>query len=271
MTFEFSGDVDTTLLGEQIVTIIATDAAGNFTSMSTSMYVIKDTEKPVIYGVKPLIFSEGETVSYRKGISAVDNCDGEVNVIVDSSRVNTSVAGVYYVTYTASDSAGNTATASTTVTIGAINRQRVDELADRLISRIITSTMTQRQKAEAIYNWCAVNIRYSSATSHLMGYFNQAAYTGLTKYYGNCYTYYAVASALLTRVGIENIEIHRNDPTRPHYWNLVKMDGSWYHFDTCPQPSPHRLRVFLLTDSEVRAFPLDYYYNFDASNYPATP
>ncbi len=271
VTFTFGGEIDTSLLGEQVVTVIATDAAGNFTSSSTSMYVIKDTEKPVIHGVKSLVYSIGETVSYRSGVYATDNCDGEVNVTVDASGVNTNIPGVYNVIYSASDSSGNTATVTARVTIGSISRQAVDELADKILAKIVTDSMTQREKAEAIYNWCSVNIRYSSATSYLMGYFNQAAYTGLTRYYGNCYTYYAVSSALLTRVGIENIEIHRNDPARPHYWNLVKMDGEWYHFDTCPQPAPHKLKVFLLTDSEVRAFPLDYYYSFDSSSYPATP
>lgn len=104
-----------------------------------------------------------------------------------------------------------------------------------------------------------------------MGYFNKAAYSGFTRHYGNCYTYYAVASALLTRAGIENIEIHRNSTTNPHYWNLVKMDGAWYHLDTCPQPAGHSLEVFLLKDAEVRAFSLAYYYNFDLTQFPATP
>ena len=271
VTFTFSETVDTSNMGEQTVTIIATDEAGNFTSMSTSMYVIKDTTKPVIYGVKPIVAYEGETVLYRNGVYASDDRDGNVAVTVNSSSVNNSVAGTYYVTYTASDSSGNTRTATTTVTIMAISRQSVDDLADQVLAKIVTDSMTDREKAHAIYNWCRQNIRYSSITSHLMGHFNKAAYTGFTKHYGNCYTYYAVASALLSRVGIENIEIHRNDPTRPHYWNLVKMDGSWYHFDTCPQPSPHRLKVFLLKDSEVRAFPLSYYYDFDASQFPPTP
>ncbi len=271
VSFTFSESADTSYIGEQTVTIIATDEAGNFTSMSTSMYVIKDTTKPIIYGVKPITAYEGETILYRNGVYTSDDRDGSVAVTVNSSAVNNSVAGTYYVTYTASDSSGNTRTATTTVTIMAISRQSVNDLADQVLAKIVTDSMTDRDKAHAIYNWCRQNIRYSSITSHLMGHFNKAAYTGFTKRYGNCYTYYAVASALLSRVGIENIEIHRNDPNRPHYWNLVKMDGAWYHFDTCPQPSPHRLKVFLLKDSEVRAFPLSYYYDFDASKFPPTP
>ena len=134
--------------------------------------------------------------------------------------------------------------------------------------------MTDREKARAIYDWCCENIKYSTLTSHLMGYYAKASYSGLTRHYGNCYTYYAVSSVLLTRAGITNIQIQRNSVTDPHYWNLVSIDGSWYHFDTCPQPPPNKLEVFLLTDSEVRAFSRNKvanYYNFSAENYPATP
>ncbi len=269
--FTFAEDIDTSAPGEQTVTVIATDAAGNSTSASTTMYIINDTARPVIYGVKPLTALEGETVSYRSGVYALDDKDGKVAVTVNSSGVNTNVAGTYYITYTATDSSKNTRTVTTTVTIKAVTRQSVNELADKILATIVTDTMDSRQKARAIYAWCVANISYSSSTSNLMGHFNRAAYSGFTKHYGNCYTYYAVASALLTRAGIENIEIHRNDSNRPHYWNLVKINGAWYHFDTCPQPAPYRLTVFLLTDSQVRAFPLSYYYNFDANNYPATP
>ena len=68
--------------------------------------------------------------------------------------------------------------------------------------------------------------------------------------------------------------IQRNIPDRPHYWNLVKIDGNWYHFDSCPHYDYAPLESFLLTDAEV----IDYstnaaegYYSFDSSLYPATP
>ena len=86
--------------------------------------------------------------------------------------------------------------------------------------------------------------------------------------------YYAVASALLTRAGIENMEIQRDNPASPHYWNLVKVNGCWYHFDTCPHYSGHWLQSFLLTDAQVRAYSeyeVPGYYSFDPSLYPATP
>ena len=134
--------------------------------------------------------------------------------------------------------------------------------------------MTDKQKALAIYNWCVGHLRYSTSTSHLMNKFIEAAYSGFTTHIGNCYTYYAVASALLTRAGIENIEIQRDNPQSPHYWNLVKIDGNWYHLDTCPKWKSHPIKTFLLTDKQVRnysLYELEGYYSFDASLYPATP
>ena len=107
-----------------------------------------------------------------------------------------------------------------------------------------------------------------------MGQFEKAAYSGLTTGAGNCYVYYAVASALLTRCGIENQMIERDSVTSPHYWNLVKVGGSWYHFDTCPHHEGCELYSFLLTDSQVAEYSQNVdpgYYSFDASRYPATP
>ena len=268
---EFASLPDTSVEGEYTVTVIATDSSGNKTEQSATLRVSKDCIPPVIHGVKNIVAYEGASVSYRSGVYAVDDNDGTVTVSVDASRVNANVAGVYTVTYTATDSDGNTATKTASVTIRQITTAVINELADEVLSKITTAGMSPREKARAIYDWCRVNIRYSTSTSHLMGHFNKAAYSGFTRRYGNCYTYYAVASALLTRAGIENIVINRNSTTNPHYWNLVKVDGAWYHLDTCPQPAGHRLDVFLLKDAQVRAFSLSYYYDFNASQFPATP
>ena len=61
--------------------------------------------------------------------------------------------------------------------------------------------MTEREKAKAIYDWCCENLKYSTVTSYLMGYYYKAAYSGYKLHYGNCYTYYAVARSLLTPRG----------------------------------------------------------------------
>ncbi len=262
---------DVSKAGDLTVGIIAIDASGNKTVEKTVLHVKRDNDAPVIYGVKNLTAYEGDSISYRQGVYAEDAHDGKVTVTVDASKVKTSTAGTYKVTYTATDKQGNTAKKTANVTIKAITIDAVNPLADKIIAQITTKSMTERQKARAIYDWCIKNIRYSTTTSHLMGYFAKAAYSGFKLGYGNCYTYYAVASVLLTRAGITNTMIQRNSTVNPHYWNLVQIGGKWYHFDTCPQPSPHKLEVFLLTTNELSKFTKQGYYSFTKSKYPATP
>ena len=261
-------------VGDYTVLIEAEDAHGNRTETETVLHVIADTTPPVIYGTANKTIVKGESVSFKKGVYAVDNRDGDVTFKVDSSAVNTGMAGTYPVTYTSTDSSGNTATATVYLTVVEITMDTVNSLADNILWQITNGSMTQREKAWAIYRWCTSSLSYSTRTSYLMGYYVDGAYSGFTIRSGNCYIYYAVSSVLLTRAGIENIMVQRNDPANPHYWSLVNMDGEWYHFDTCPHYAGHEMQCFLLTDAEVKHYSdteVANYYSFDASLYPATP
>lgn len=275
VTCTFAGDEPTSdVTGEYPVVIEAKDAHGNSTQEQTVLRVITDTTPPVIYGTASKTIVKGETVSFKKGVYAVDDRDGDVTFKVDSSAVNTNAAGTYPVTYTSTDSSGNTATATVYLTVVEITMDTVNSLADNILWQITNGSMTKREKAWAIYQWCTSSLTYSTRTSYLMGYYVDGAYSGFTIRSGNCYIYYAVSSVLLSRAGIENIVVQRNDPANPHYWSLVNMDGNWYHFDTCPHYAGHELQCFLLTDAEVKHYSdteVANYYSFDASLYPATP
>ena len=78
-----------------------------------------DTTKPVItlQGANPATATLGSTYS-DAGATATDNVDGTVDVVT-SGVVDTSVVGVNTITYTATDKAGNTATATRTVNVSA--------------------------------------------------------------------------------------------------------------------------------------------------------
>ena len=132
--------------------------------------------------------------------------------------------------------------------------------------------MTQRQKARAIYDWMTENISYVAYADKT--YWMRAAYHGFTGGKGDCYVYYAMSRILLDCAGIENLEIQRDDPAKPHFWNLVNCGDGWYHFDTCPHYKNYPLESFMLTDAEVRRYSetcVKDYYSFDESLYPATP
>ena len=132
--------------------------------------------------------------------------------------------------------------------------------------------MTERERLWAIYAWSVANLRYTAYADKTDVV--AAAYYGFRNGRGDCFVYYAVTRFLLTRAGIENLEIHRDNPEKPHFWNLVKFEGNWYHLDTCPHYAAHPLTCFLLTDAEVKAYSENHvedYYSFDATLYPPTP
>lgn len=144
----------------------------------------------------------------------------------------------------------------------------LDSMCDSILSGIIDDSMSQRQKAEAIYSWVRGNLRYNgrSATRDWV----EEAYQGIRRRRGDCYTYFAVSQALLTRAGFPSIEVIRytdND----HYWNLTQVDGNWYHFDTTPRSWGGT--YCLLTDAQMGALSAAHYncFAFDRSLYPPTP
>ena len=108
LTVTTTGSVDTETPGEYEITYSATDAAGNSATEVRKVIVeAKDTEPPEITLVM------GEVVHVKtgdlyvdEGAVATDIPDGELRVITEGT-VDTSKAGEYVITYSATDKAGN--------------------------------------------------------------------------------------------------------------------------------------------------------------------
>lgn len=271
-TFTDGKAPDFSAIGAHPVSITVTDLGGNSIELSAQLTVLPDTEGPVIYGVEDRVVYLGEGISYMKSVTALDNCDGEVHVKVDSSKVRPRQAGSYAVTYTAQDRAGNVTSRTVTFTIKAADLDALNERADSILASILREGMSERERARAIYNWVTWNMSYTAYADKTD--YVAAAFYGFNNKRGDCFVYYAMSRILLTRAGFENLEIHRNKPEQPHFWNLVKMPEGWYHFDTCPHYAAHPLDSFLLTDAQVKAYSENHvadYYSFDPVLYPATP
>jgi len=274
LTYTFTdGKVpDFSAVGAHSVSITVTDLGGNSIELSAQLTVLPDTEAPVLHGVTDRVIYLGEGISYLRGVSASDNCDGEVEVKVDSSKVRPRQAGSYAVTYSAEDRAGNVTSRTVTFTVKAADLDALNEIADGGLASILKPGMTERQRARAIYDWVTWNMSYTAYADKTD--YVAAAFYGFNNRRGDCFVYYAMSRVLLTRAGFENLEIQRDKPNQPHFWNLVKMPEGWYHFDTCPHYAAHPLVSFLLTDAQVKAYSENHvadYYSFDASLYPATP
>lgn len=119
ITFDTS-DVNFTKPGTYDVVISIIDQAGNETIEIFKIVVLQEKISPVISGTSNLTFERGTTdPNYLEGVSAIDNLDGDItsSIIVDSSEVDLDTPGVYNLTFSVSDAAGNETEVTITVTI----------------------------------------------------------------------------------------------------------------------------------------------------------
>lgn len=111
VTDKASGDVHT-------LTYTVTDKAGN-AATATRRVTVRDVVAPVITlsGQRELFVPLGGTLK-DPGATAQDDADGDLTAAIRrAGTVDTSVPGVYTLTYTVSDKAGNTASATRQVSV----------------------------------------------------------------------------------------------------------------------------------------------------------
>ena len=226
--------------------------------------VIDDHLAPLIYGAHDIEAFIGDSIIYLDGITVTDDHDPDPVLAVDNSQVDVSEEGVYPVTYIASDETGNT----TSVTVELTMRIKPDryyepeelyELCTQLNEQygIYTQDMTDIEKAFRIFAWSSEHVYYAGTSDRTD--WTCAAYDGLTTLRGDCYTYYAVNRAFLDMEEIPNLLVERYPVTwSPHYWNLVYLDGAWYHCDSLAFSSPHGY-YFMCAVQDLN--PYDHLYN----------
>lgn len=117
VTTKLTPELSTATAGVYTITVEVTDINGNLTTADCKLTVLKDDEAPVFSGLTELSTDKGQKPNYTSGVSATDNRDGTVEFQYDTSNVDLSKPGTYYVTYTAVDAAGNTATEQRTLKV----------------------------------------------------------------------------------------------------------------------------------------------------------
>jgi hypothetical protein len=116
-----SSAVNTAVVGTYSVTYTVTDSDGNTTTETRTVNVVAGNP-PVItlVGADPQIIQKNDPY-VELGATATDVEDGDLTafIVIDSSSVNTSIVGTYTVTYTVTDSDGNTVIETRTVNVTA--------------------------------------------------------------------------------------------------------------------------------------------------------
>ncbi len=121
VTVSVSGAVNTAVAGGYTITYTATDAVGNSATATRTVNVtpVADTTPPVITlnGATVINLVVGATYT-ELGATALDNFDGTVAVST-TGMVNTAIAGLYIITYSATDAAGNDSSKTRTINLTA--------------------------------------------------------------------------------------------------------------------------------------------------------
>lgn len=118
------------------------------------------------------------------------------------------------------------------------------------------------ETARAIFTWVHSHISYQTVKGSLT--YEEAAYRGFSRKSGDCYVYFACAKMLLDCAGIPNLMVERFPVyTNGHYWNLVQLDGEWYHCDATVFRD-HPAMYFMCTDSQIN----DSHHAFNGALYP---
>ena len=111
-----TGSVDTNTVGTYEITYSASDSLGNTSEAIRTVYVVDRTPPVITLNGESSIEIEVFSSYTELNATASDEYDGNVSVIT-SGTVNTNVVGTYTITYTATDSAGNSSSKTRTVNV----------------------------------------------------------------------------------------------------------------------------------------------------------
>lgn len=104
-----------------------------------------------------------------------------------------------------------------------------------------------------IHDWIVKNVSYGMSTPY-----TDFAVGALGNRKAVCAGYAQCNQFLLSQVGIESIYVAANTTSEPHAWNLVKLDGHWFHVDCTwdrglgANPNVNHT-YFMLSDAELDA------------------
>jgi|GEM_PF-383696 len=263
----------------------AEDEYGNKTTGSyrIQITVSKDSVGPEIFGIGNQVINLNTPFDIRKGVTAKDNIDGDmtsqVNVI---GEVNTAKAGIYYITYQVTDSHGNLASQKRRIIVSTLYVPSDGDIQDLLNGEF----MTQSEYYEMLELICTFNDSIESDKEiNKISYINNYIYSLLSRgdinndgnYATRSYdvlvkkeanSRLAVAKAFKMICDYLNIECYivtGNDYSSNWAWNIVKIDGNYYHIDGYMNIlNGKESYVYLLSDTSM----INLGYSWKMSSYP---
>jgi hypothetical protein len=123
-----------------------------------------------------------------------------------------------------------------------------NEKVQEIISQIITSAMTTKGKIKAIHQYIVDHLTYDHTLTL------RSAYAALTGGVVVCQGYALLLDKMLEVAGIPSIIVTGSIPAGLHAWNIVQVDGKWYHIDSTNNDYCNFMELYMITDSQLAKF-----------------
>lgn len=146
----------------------------------------------------------------------------------------------------------------------------INKAVDKIITEKITNSTPTKEKIKIIHDYIIDNTEYDKLkyeNKEDTTYKSNTAYGVLIEGFGTCNGYADAMAIFLDKMNIINYKISNDE----HIWNLVYLDGKWYHLDlTWDDPisdmNINRDTYFLITTDALEKLN-DETHNFDKTIY----
>lgn len=148
------------------------------------------------------------------------------------------------------------------------SKEQIEELentATSILRNTITSDMDNEKKIKVIHDYIINTTKYDKDRSDnkVKIYHSDTAYGALIEHYAICGGYSDSMKLFLDKLEIPNYKISSEN----HIWNLVNLNGSWYHLDlTWDDPVTNtgedilEYDYFLITTEELQTLETDQHF-----------
>jgi hypothetical protein len=111
--------------------------------------------------------------------------------------------------------------------------EQLNKRVDKIIKEIIKPGMTDYEKEQAVHDYIITHARYD-IENYKKGTIppeSYSAYGTLVLGTGVCEGYAKSMKLILDRLGVECLLVPGNSKGQNHVWNMVRIDGDYYHVD----------------------------------------
>lgn len=125
----------------------------------------------------------------------------------------------------------------------------VDSTAAELIKYLELTGKTDYERLTAIYSWICEKVKYDNGNLNDEAYtLKYTAYAALVNKTAVCQGYAVLLYRLALMAGIETRVVTGTANGGGHAWNIVKLDGKWYHVDATWDAGRATPSYYLLPD-----------------------